>query len=271
MLRRLAATSPMLASLGLGFAFVACGSASPIDIGTDRGIVFDAEDIEAPVEPEEKLTPAEFDSFLDAGWERGEISPYCTRSFEACGGLLAGTWEVEDNCNPTTRNLEVLQGWGQARMALDETACWNAVQRLTSSWSGQLKFENGKAYDTRQLQQKADMQLTSTCLSATLGIHPTDSVAPKICSTIQDESTTCALAGGVCMCSNRTTFGGGASGVYGVLGLSVVIESQPRTEYEYCVDGDRLLWREQEGSLRQVVLKRTVAPPPGTMDPIQPH
>jgi hypothetical protein len=273
MLRHRDFVAQLLATLWVGGA-LACGSAAPVDVGTD--IV----ESEVPIEgapADEDLTgqvslDPEFDSILDAGWERGEPSSYCSSSFKACGGLLAGTWEVEDNCNPVIRTRDVLLKWGKNRMALDETACWNAVQRLRWNWTGQLRFEQGVAIDERQREQQVDMQLNATCLSASFGIEPAESVSPETCDGLQNESTTCALSAGVCLCSNRSVASGAASGVYGVLGLSVAIqekEGSPTLRYEYCVDGDRLLWREKEGDLRQVVMKRIVDAAVGETDPVE--
>jgi hypothetical protein len=272
MLRHWDLVAPLLAALWAG-GVVACGSAAPVDVGTD--IVAPPVPTEAP--PDEDLTgqvslDPEFDSILDSNWERGVPSSYCSSSFKACGGLLAGTWEVEDNCNPVIRTRDVLLQWGTARMDLDETACWNAIQRLRWNWKGQLRFEQGLAIDEREREQHVDMQLTSNCLSASFGTPPADSVSPETCDGLQNESTTCALSAGVCLCSNRSVASGTASGVYGVLGLSVAIQEKtgsPTLRYEYCVDGDHLLWREKEGDLRQVVMRRIVDAPAGETDPIE--
>lgn len=280
MLRRLGVRTQSLAGLLLG-GTVACGSAPPVGVGTDYiapAVVNTPEQetagADAGIDTPTTSTPDDFDSLLSPGWERGDVSPYCHSSFKACGGLLAGTWVVEDNCNPEVRTRDVLQTWGQSRLDLDQTACWNAVQRLTWSWSGELRFEEGVAIDNRQRAQSVYMGLTASCLNATLGMEMGDSVSPEVCDSMQNETTTCALAGGVCMCTNRTVTNGSASGVYGVLGLSVAIgDPGPTTRYEYCVDktedGERLLWREKEGALRQVVLRRTVEAPPGVTDPVE--
>ena len=73
----------------------------------------------------------------------------------------------------------------------------------------------------------------------------------------------------MCVCSNRSSSSGTASGVYGVLGLSVAIGSNPTMRYEYCVQGDTLLWREKEGDQRHVVMRRIVSAPLGTTDPVE--
>lgn len=292
MLRRLNVRTQSLAHLLVGGA-IACGSAPPVNVGADYiapavtntpaapaeppesfpEVDSEQEEIDAATDSGQMSVPDNFDMFVGPSWERGTVSPYCRSSFEACGGALAGTWEVEDNCNPELRTLAVLQSWGRWRMALDQAACWNAVQRLTWSWSGELSFESGFVLDDRQRAQNVYVQLSSSCLSATLGRDLGDSVPPEICEGMQDESTTCALASGVCMCTNRTVVDGVAEGSYAVLGISVTI-GDPPTRYEYCVDeeaegGARLLWREKEGELRQVVLRRTVDAPPGTKDPVE--
>ena len=244
-----------------------------MDVGTAMAAA--AADAAAPDDDgsEDVLAPPELDGVLDPlvgpEWERGSISPHCRSSFEACGGLLAGVWEVEDNCNPEIRTREVLVNWGRARMNLDDTACFDAVQRLTWTWSGVLSFENGIALDHRQRAQRVDIALSQRCMNASLGTDPATSITPEMCAAMQDSATTCGLASGVCVCSNRSSSSGTASGVYGVLGLSVAIGSNPTTRYEYCVQGDTLLWREKEGDQRHVVMRRIVSAPLGTTDPVE--
>jgi len=274
MLRRLDVKTQSLVCLLVGGA-IACGSAPPVDIGTDRvapALVSTPEgDValdEGAAEPGQMPLGDEFTELLGRRSDRGTISEHCRSSFRACGGVLAGTWRVEDTCNPEVNTREILQKWGTTRMALDEAACANAVQRLTWTWSGELRFSEGFAFDGRKREQNVDIQLTASCLGATLGMDLGDSVSPEICDSMQSESTTCALANGVCMCASHTLADGAASGVYGVLGLSVAIAAEPTTRYEFCVDGDHLLWQEKEGALRQVVLVRTEDAAPGETDPV---
>lgn len=283
MLRHLHVGESALALLG-ACVVLACSPAPPVAVGVDY-VTPHLTESDAPDEPEvppledpladddedpRQVEPLlDFNDFIDSSFERGEVSPYCRSSFQACGGLLAGTWVVEDNCNPRISARDVLQSWGKARMELDEAACWDAVQQLRWNWSGELRFEDGVAIDNRVRKQQVDMQLDSRCLSASFGIDQTESVSPEVCDALQDDTTTCGLANGVCLCSNRTVSTGTASGIYGVLGVSVAIGENPTTRYEYCVEGDVLQWREKEGSQRQVVLRRTVDPPPGTTDPVE--
>lgn len=279
MLRELTPSRRALAHL-LVCGGVACGSAPPIDVGVDYVQPPPVEVQPLPFEPTPNPLPEDqpgqmdpisvFDAFIDSGFERGEISPYCHSSFEACSGLLDGRWVVEDNCNPAISNRDVLLKWGIAQMSLDETACWNAVQRLSWNWRGELRFENGEVFDNRERAQRVDMKLTSSCLSATFGIEDTNSVSPQVCDALADDSTTCALAGGVCMCSNRTTSNGTVSGPYGVLGTGdVAVAASPTTRYPYCVDGDRLLWPGTDGAQHAVVMRRTTGVRPGAADPTE--
>jgi hypothetical protein len=280
MLRVLTSSRRWLAHL-MVCGVVACGSASPIDVGLDYVQPPPVEVQPSPVEPTPEPPPedqpgqmdpiAAFDAFIDRSYERGTVSPYCHSSFEACGGLLDGAWVVEDNCNPAISSRDVLVNWGTAQMSLDETACWNAVKRLSWSWRGELKFENGEVIDNRERAQRVDMELTSRCLSATYGTDETGSVSPQVCDALADDFTTCALAGGVCMCSHRTTSTGTVSGPYGVVGTGdVAIAAKPTTtRFAYCVDGDRLLWPGTDGDQHQVVLRRTTGVRPGAKDPTE--
>ena len=276
MLRHFAATAPRLARMAFACAIVACGSATPVGVGSEYMETEDPGAGEGGSDGQAGSTgtPEVGDgmgSFVDREWERGTVSPYCRSSFDACGGTLAGTWVVEDSCNPQIRDPEILRGWGESRMDLDPATCWNAVQRLTSRWSGHIVFDGGKVADHRERDQKVEMGLTSTCLGPTLGLDDLERVTAPICASLQDMSTACALATGVCMCSNETTAVGRVTGIYAAIGTTVVVKEgeRPLEEYEYCVEGDRLLWREEPGSLRHLVLRRTVAPPPGTTDPVE--
>jgi hypothetical protein len=254
---------------------MACGSAPPVDLGVDYAVSYNTGNgaAESGDAGADSLPPAddaaEFDAFLSRGWERGVVSPYCRSAFQACGGILAGTWVVEDTCNPETDDSEVLQSWGIARMDLDPLECRTAVRRLTASWSGQLAFKDGLAIDERQRAQKVDIELTATCLGATLGLDEETALEPRICNSMRSSSTTCGTAGGLCMCSNRTVVPGEVVGVYGVLGTSVAVKDEATSTkiYEYCVDGDRLLWREPN-TMRHVVLRRTSGAPPPEGDPM---
>jgi hypothetical protein len=76
------------------------------------------------------------------------------------------------------------------------------------------------------------------------------------------------------MCSNRRAVVGRADGEYYAFDtiLGVREEDKPNRpikEYEYCVEGNRLLWREGPGSSSHLVLVRTVDPPPGATDPVE--
>jgi hypothetical protein len=278
MLRRLVATGQTsvclrwaavgLCWIGLASHVVGCGSASPIDIGTDYPIPVEGADGENEADPVPTLTDPDFDIFVNRDPSRGEVSEYCRPAFQACGGVLAGTWMVEDTCNPRSNEPAVLQRWGVAQMDLDTASCTNAVRMLTTTWSGKLVFVEGRAFDDRERAQKVDIELTPNCLGATLGMDPESASEPAICTAMQDdESMLCGSSEGNCICSNQRVLPGEVTGVYGVLGTTVAVQDKgPITIYEYCVDGDQLLWREPN-TQRHVVLRRTAAAPPLEEDP----
>jgi hypothetical protein len=257
--------------VGAGFA---CGSAAPIGVGTDITPVEPSggtseDDIVDEPEGSGQMDPLTgVDGLIDTNFDRNGVSEHCRTSFAACGGLLAGTWTVEGNCNPEIRARDVLARWGANSMGLSPGVCYTAVQRLVWNWSGEFRFENGIAIDDRSREQVVDVKLDSACLNASFGMQEGASVSPDACDRMQDAFTTCALADGVCNCTNRTMANGLASGYYEVLGVSVNIAQAPETRYEYCVNGDQLLWREKEGDQRQVVLRRTVDAPAGAVDPV---
>jgi hypothetical protein len=123
-----------------------------------------------------------------------------------------------------------------------------------------LVFENGIVTDERRRAQTVDIQLNGTCLGATLGLDAETSVLPSVCESLEDESTLCASTGGVCLCSNRTTDVGHVDGVYGVIPGQVAVGRSNAIIYDYCVDGDVLLWREP-GWTRHLVLRRSDGTP----------
>jgi hypothetical protein len=250
-------------------AGLACSPAAPMDLGTEYTDVDPPEgDLPSGTEVDgdgSQLPPPLYDPLV----ESSQGSQYCRQAFTPCGGVLAGTWVVEDTCGAETRNRKALQMWGQSLMNLDSEVCGDAPRRLTSRWSGQLTFDGGKAVDERVRWRTLDVDLNLSCLSASVGLHEMASNAAAVCESLQDQTTTCALVSGVCRCSTRVSDSGKVSGIYGVLEGRVAIEEkaeEPVEIYDYCVtEGDRLLWHER-GSATPVVLYRLE---PGTSpDPV---
>jgi hypothetical protein len=251
--------------LAYGALFLACGAAPTVDVGTEYVDVIEPPAAVATTPTNVVATPAPLDSFVDPA-----TAPVaCQAAFEPCGGLLAGTWTVEDTCNSETNSRKALQIWGQTFMGLDATACWDAVQGVSSKWTGQLVFDQGLATDGRQRADTIEMDLSAPCVSATFGVTVRPDQMPAVCGSLTDDSTSCSSTGGVCRCSSRRVNPQTASGVYGVLGKSVAIGS-PASFYDYCVssDGNQLLWRDP-ASARHLVLRRT-APGASTVDPKYP-
>jgi hypothetical protein len=193
----------------------------------------------------------------------GVASESCETAFQPCGGLLAGSWQVLDTCDSETTSRKALQIWGQTLMGLDSTACWDAVQAVTSKWTGQLQFDQGVATDNRQRSDTVEMDLSASCLSATFGVTVKDSQMPAVCDSLTTATRSCTLTSGVCRCTSQHVSVQDASGTYGVLGESVAI-GEPASFYDYCIttgvsgSGDTLLWRDPS-STRHLVLQRTAA------------
>ena len=257
-------------ALLVGPVAMGCGSAAPIDVGTDL-----SQEVSAVLDPEavpgeEENEPNLLEPLIDPA-----ASAACSTGFEACGGLLAGRWIVEDTCNSETRNPKALQIWGQTFRNLDTMACFDAVQSVTTRWSGMLMFDQGLAIDRRMRSDTIEMNLTRTCLNATFHSNIREDRMSAICAGLTNDMTNCSSVGGVCVCSNRRERDIDTSGTYGVLGKSVAIGAEDDTVdfYDYCVQkdgqGDRLLWREPSYA-RHVVLRREGAAT-AVVDPEFPH
>lgn len=245
-------------------ALVGCSPAAPVDLGIDYDVSL-AGSAGTPDTDLASDSPGEGDSYDPSLVESNGGSAICGDTFAACGGSLSGTWVVEDTCGAETRNRKALQMWGQNLMRLDASACGDAARRLISRWSGRLAFEEGIAVDQRMRMRTLDVDLKQTCLSASVGVLDPDKLNSAVaCEALQDDSTSCALIGGLCRCSSRLIDAGKVSGVYGVLAGQVAIAAGTGSEiYDYCVQRsssqstteDRLIWHER-GTATPVVLRR---------------
>jgi hypothetical protein len=239
--------------------------AAPIDVGTDFTLEVSPESNPGAKIPDEDEAedPANLQPLVDRA-----VSAACSTGFEACGGVLAGRWIMEDTCNNETRNPKALQIWGQTFMNLDTAACWDAVESVTTRWTGMLRFERGEALDQRLRADTIAMNLTRNCLNATFDSNIREERMSAICTALTNDMTNCSSVGGVCHCSNRRESEIDTRGTYGVLGKSVAIGKEDDTLdfFDYCVDGNRLLWREAS-SKRHQVLRREGTIIPGSFDP----
>ena len=184
-------------------------------------------------------------------------APQCGSSFQACGGLLAGSWTMEDSCQEGALDPRALQLWGETVLDLDSRACQGAVQSVTSRWSGRVLFESGAATDERLRSDTVEMNLTRDCLNATFGVGISEAKLASVCETLSDARRSCSSIAGACQCSASLERSSGMSGTYGVLDESFVIGSgSGEIQFvDYCVEGDVLHWREQ-GSPQQLLLRR---------------
>lgn len=238
----------------------ACSPAAPVDLGTDYSPV-DVDSI-AQEEPSASLVdpgdPSDLMGLVDPG-----ASAIC-QQFEPCGGLLAGTWEMQETCIKQTLNRKAMQIWGQTVMNLDTTACYDAVSSVSSDWKGTIEFAGGVANDHRMRFDTVDMQLTRGCLNATFDVTIKAEKMASVCATLSTGMMSCTSVGGVCNCSKRRETELNKAGTYGVLEKAVVIggdtdpsTDEPKQFFDYCVDKDQLLWRARDTG-RLVVLRRVL-------------
>jgi hypothetical protein len=192
--------------------------------------------------------------------QQAEGTPLCGSSFRACGGLLAGSWMVEDTCQEAALSPRAMQLWGETVLNLDARACQGAVQSVTSRWSGRVSFQAGVATDERQRSETVRMNLTRDCLNATFNVEISETKLASVCESLGNAQRSCSSAAGACQCSASSERSSDASGTYGVLDNSFVIGSGSGDNqfFDYCVDGDLLYWREQ-GSPQRLVLRREPA------------
>jgi hypothetical protein len=188
----------------------------------------------------------------------------CASDFEACGGLLAGTWTVDGNCNPEPLRRSALQtqSWGPEFTKLDDSACSEALGRLTSRWTGTLSFEDGALIDERRRSDTLEIDLSRECLASALGADVSDDNIEALCSGFGLESASCLAAeGGVCHCTGERQEAVVGSGPYGVLGdARVAFSTVGSTRVaDYCVEGDVLRWQEPESG-QVLVLRREPTP-----------
>ena len=148
------------------------------------------------------------------------VSSTCT-AFDACGGELAGVWTYSDICTDLASSLEQLQ-----------TVCPTGSVRVDPGGASTLAFVGGQV--TRQGAPLGDSVITfpPACL-VTFGCSDL--------AALTGDSGQCSDVKGDCICRSPA---------------SVALSTQPYTtsggqltlqdgrSFEYCVQGDRLLYRE---------------------------
>jgi hypothetical protein len=207
---------------------------------------------------EENPGDASSDDEVLGGAGVGSEPAECASRFEACGGLLAGTWTVDGTCNPEPRRRSALQtqSWGPEFTKLDGSACSEALGMLTSHWAGTLSFQAGEFIEERRRSDTMEIDISRECLGSALGAVVNDQNIDALCSGFGLESANCFLADGVCRCTGERQELVVGSGLYGVLDdRRVAFASSSTTRVaDYCVQGDVLRWQEPE--TRQVLVLR---------------
>jgi hypothetical protein len=171
---------------------------------------------------------------------------------------------VEGTCNDAELDPLPLQRWAADLMNLDPVACPDAVQSVTSRWSGQLLFQDGLATDERTRASTFEMDLTLDCLNASFGVNLREDRLATLCPALSSTTRECSPVPGGCRCSGSRESTPRTSGSYGVSGSTVVIGSASGLEsFDYCVEGDLLHWQEPD-TLQHLILRRA----PGSGAPV---
>ncbi len=191
----------------------------------------------------------------------------CAAPSPSCGGSLEGTWVVDESCNSEVESTEQRWNWGSRLLGLRGDICRNAVQRMTSRWSGQIQFDSQLATDARVLTTTLEAYLGASCLTSTLESETTIQVSESSCKALElkndageisNKTTTCHAEPGRCVCSQTIVYEGQGNGWYRYDGDLVIVENQGSPiDYEYCVDGsDRIVWWEEGNRTSKMILRR---------------
>lgn len=249
---------------GSFFGTLGCASADPVVVGHHETNSVAGDGLAATDDDSDAV-----DSFDGAETPDlvGDLTAGATcesQPFTACGGSLRGTWQVVDTCNGEDRSASTLAQWSQV-VGLPSTMCNQAARVVTSNFSGDVLFSDQVTLDRRDLTMRLDMRLSSECLTATLEgpdlLNPTDGA----CSALQNEyGVTCRSSQGVCQCSTSATIENNVIGEYNVNGTRLIANNTDQTvsQYDYCVQGDYLLYK-QAGGNRYAILRRKTA-----LDPV---
>jgi hypothetical protein len=242
-----------------------CASADPIVVGhheTEQGSSDDdLEPSDQELDPSESLGTPDTAGFV----ADDDLASCSARPFRACGGALAGTWEMVETCNSEDRSEATLERWSRI-VGLPAEPCYRAARLLTSRWSGEVLFSEDRTLDRRELTSRLDLRLTSECLTATLEgpdlIKPTQGACSALNS---DYGVTCSSNQGMCQCSTVSTVENNVIGAYDVDGNRLVANNTDQTvsQYDYCVQGDYLLYK-QLGDARYAILRRRAT----ALDPV---
>lgn len=238
----------------------ACSAAAPVDLGSDP-IGFPESEIEAEEQPSGALEPGSAALGLLKPYMSGATGR-CEASFQPCGGWLPGTsWVIEDTCTSLSPG-RTAQREGSELLGLDADACRNVVQSLTSKWSGELSFaEDYVATDIRMRQRQFDIALGPECFAATFGVEASEAELSSFCESIEGPSASCVPSTDGCNCTAEVTTQIENHGKFSLPNKSQATITG--TWYDYCVEGNRLMWSDP-GTNTHIVMRRrdgTYVPP----------
>jgi len=238
----------------------ACSAAAPVDLGSDP-IGFPESELDAQGQPSGELEPGSATLGLIKPYMSGATG-HCEASFQPCGGWLPGTsWVIEDTCTSLSPG-RTAQREGSELLGLDSDACRNVVRSLTSKWSGELSFaQDYQATESRRRQRQFDIALGPECFVATFGVDASEAELTSFCESIEGSSANCVPSSDGCNCTAEITKQFENHGSFSMPTRSQAIFTD--TWYDYCVEGNRLMWSDP-GTNTHIVMRRrdgTYVPP----------
>ena len=149
-------------------------------------------------------------------------------------------------------------------LPLDQTACASAASRLTSLWSGSLRFFDGRLGDELQRTDRVQMTLDLDCLNASLGLTLDSEQLSSACSELSGGGMSCGVQPGGCDCTVESSERVATSGPYGVAAETADVRTRSGeglTFVDYCVSENLLQWQDPDSGQRLLLRRSEPAAP----------
>lgn len=241
-------------------ALVGCGVADPLVVGHHETELA-SDDHDEPSDEGTDNAPSVPDLIGDERYLSCDSAP-----FRACGGNVGGTWEIVHTCNGVTIDEESLAAWS-AYVGLPTETCDRAVTRLASSWTGHIIFNHqALTRDSRDTEFHLEMEMHGECLASSVaGIGPSSPMHGACSSLAEHFGMTCAVANAdACTCSKQMKMSQSRVSSYWRSGNRIIVTdtSQGERVFEYCVQGDYMLYRQADDARYAIMRRNPNAPEP---------
>lgn len=180
------------------------------------------------------------------GGKKGGEQDLCSE-LRACGGDVAGSWQVDALCPDPTTATQLLGAQLPA-------ACQDAVQNVElPSYDLTLEYTATTRNVTGTAALNATMSLSASCIAAFTGVQLTLSdalcqlvataAAPNLRASLPDAMLSCKLADTNCACDLTGTLTLDSTADYSVQGNQIV---EGDSQQDYCVSGSKLALRSAQ-------------------------